>query len=67
VDECASSPCSHGNCTDLVDDFNCSCSAGWEFDIRKVEIRKSSGILMVFPLLLLIFIIHGKLSVAIQS
>ena len=30
VDDCFVGPCSNGgNCTDLVDDFHCSCAAGW--------------------------------------
>ena len=29
VDECASSPCIHGNCTDDVNGFRCSCDSGF--------------------------------------
>lgn len=31
IDDCASSPCMHaGTCTDLVNDFSCTCPAAWE-------------------------------------
>ncbi|XP_019626559.1 PREDICTED: fibropellin-1-like [Branchiostoma belcheri] len=30
IDECASSPCAHGTCTDGVASYNCSCENGWE-------------------------------------
>lgn len=29
IDECASSPCVHGSCEDLVAGYNCSCEAGY--------------------------------------
>ena len=30
IDDCASSPCAHGTCQDLVDAFICLCEDGWE-------------------------------------
>ncbi|XP_078574326.1 uncharacterized protein LOC144860792 [Branchiostoma floridae x Branchiostoma japonicum] len=30
VDDCASSPCTHGSCTDGVGSYTCSCENGWE-------------------------------------
>ena len=31
IDECGSSPCQQeGNCTDLVNSFECSCPAGYD-------------------------------------
>ena len=31
VNECASNPCKNGgSCTDLVNDYNCSCTGLWE-------------------------------------
>ena len=32
MDSCASEPCYHGNCTDLVGGFSCSCEPGYEGD-----------------------------------
>ena len=29
TDECASSPCLHDTCTDLVNGFECQCEEGW--------------------------------------
>ena len=29
VDECASSPCSNGACTDGINSYSCQCDAGW--------------------------------------
>jgi len=29
IDECASNPCVHGDCTDLVNAYSCSCLPGW--------------------------------------
>ncbi|XP_035671876.1 neurogenic locus notch homolog protein 1-like [Branchiostoma floridae] len=29
LDDCASSPCAHGNCTDGVGSYTCSCENGW--------------------------------------
>ncbi|XP_035693731.1 fibropellin-1-like [Branchiostoma floridae] len=29
IDECASSPCTHGTCTDGVASYTCSCENGW--------------------------------------
>ena len=28
IDECWESPCVHGNCTDSVNDYTCSCESG---------------------------------------
>uniref|UniRef100_K1Q6I2 Neurogenic locus Notch protein n=1 Tax=Magallana gigas TaxID=29159 RepID=K1Q6I2_MAGGI len=30
VDECQSSPCIHGNCSDLVNEYSCQCFPGYE-------------------------------------
>ena len=29
IDECASSPCFHGNCTDYVNGYQCKCHEGY--------------------------------------
>ena len=29
INECASNPCAHGNCSEGIDTFNCSCSHGY--------------------------------------
>ena len=29
INECASNPCLHGTCQDLVDEFFCNCTAGY--------------------------------------
>jgi hypothetical protein len=29
IDECASAPCIHGNCTDHVNGYQCDCEAGY--------------------------------------
>ena len=30
IDECAPSPCVHGNCADGINDYTCTCNPGWE-------------------------------------
>uniref|UniRef100_A0A1I8I8R4 Cubilin n=1 Tax=Macrostomum lignano TaxID=282301 RepID=A0A1I8I8R4_9PLAT len=30
IDDCASKPCANGLCSDLVNDYSCSCFTGWE-------------------------------------
>jgi len=30
INECDASPCVNGNCTDLVNDYNCTCTLGYE-------------------------------------
>ena len=30
INECRPSPCVHGSCNDLIDDYHCVCSPGWE-------------------------------------
>ncbi len=32
IDECDSSPCQHGSCTDGVNEYNCACDAGYDGD-----------------------------------
>lgn len=29
VDDCRSSPCKHGNCTDNINGYNCTCDTGY--------------------------------------
>ena len=29
INECDPNPCGHGNCTDGVNDYNCTCDPGW--------------------------------------
>ena len=29
IDDCASQPCTNGNCTDLVNGFKCTCDVGY--------------------------------------
>ena len=30
VDECASSPCNNGTCSDMVNGYTCTCKLGYE-------------------------------------
>lgn len=30
VDECQSSPCIHGNCSDLINEYRCQCLPGYD-------------------------------------
>ena len=32
MDECLSNPCMHGNCTDIVNGYTCSCAPGYTGD-----------------------------------
>ena len=41
INECASDPCIHGNCTDVVNGYICSCELGYEgthCDVGKYDI-----------------------------
>ncbi|XP_078612395.1 uncharacterized protein LOC144882465 [Branchiostoma floridae x Branchiostoma japonicum] len=30
IDECATDPCVHGDCSDAIGDYTCTCHSGWE-------------------------------------
>ena len=40
IDECASSPCNDGACTDQVDGYYCRCDAGFEGTYCTVNINE---------------------------
>ena len=39
IDECVSNPCVNGNCTDQVNNFTCSCEAGYSGDTCNGEVN----------------------------
>lgn len=39
VDECVSSPCKHGVCKDLTNDFSCECHPGYEGELCDMKIN----------------------------
>ena len=39
IDDCSDSPCTNGDCTDLVADFKCTCDAGYTG--KRCDIGKS--------------------------
>ena len=38
IDECASNPCEHGVCSDLVNGYACTCKPGYEGDRCQLNI-----------------------------
>lgn len=51
MDDCVSSPCVNGNCTDLKKDYNCTCFAGYSSKNCDIGMKGSEQIYFVYVLL----------------
>ena len=50
IDECASSPCEHGICTDNVDGYTCTCDAGYTGTNCEIGIGLSLHLLTILSI-----------------
>ena len=53
IDDCLSSPCDHGTCSDAFNDYICTCDPGWDGK----ECRHSKAFIMFLVALIHIFVI----------
>ena len=62
INECAARPCIHGDCVDLVNDFNCNCHDGWEGKVCNSQKLVAAAVLSTGAILAIVICLIILLS-----